>query len=503
MKRGKIKRGLSSLTLAILFLLVVLVLNFISYNIFTRVDLTEDKLYTLSPASKRLMKSLDDIVNVKVYFSKKLPPDLLVLRNEVKDLLDEYSRYAHGNLKVEFIDPTSDPKIETQVQRMGIPPVQMNVFEKDKIEVVKGYLGIAVMYEDRFEVIPIVQTLENLEYEISSRILKVYRNEIIPVGLHVKKEDEENFSTLKRELKKQYNVVTLHNGDDIPDSLKVLIVLDLPSMDSSDLKKLDGYIEKGGNVIFLVNGVDIDMQTLRATPVARKKLEYLDKFHVKLNNDLVLDRFNEVAPFSQGYIRFLVPYPYWVKTIKRYMNSTHPILSKLDAVSFPWTSSIELLVDSTDTTSGIEVTILARTSPQAWTRRGMFDLNPQSVRMPPPKSEKKQYNLAVLLRGSFLSKDEKKSPMSTILIVGNNRMVQDLFTDLFPQDIVFVMNAVDYMGLGEDLIGIRSKGITERSLKPIGEKTKLVLKIILTYGMALLVVVFGLVRYTLRRRRMK
>jgi len=511
MKRGKLTIGLGSFGLAGIFLLLLFLFNLIFYRHFIRIDLTEDKIYTLSESSKKVMRNLDDLINIKVYFSKKLPTNLLILRQEVRDLLEEYKTYAHGNLKVEFIDPKDDPQIESQVLRLGIPTVQMNILEKDKFEVVKGYLGMAFFYEDRVEIIPVIESTENLEYEITSRILKVRRGKTESVGLLVSK-DNDRYEILKSELEKQYNVRTYYPGDEIPDTLRVLILTTLKDLDSLDIFRLDQYIMKGGKVIFLVDAVEID-ENLRTSTVPQDKFKILENYGIKVNTDLVLDRFNEVAPFSQGMIRFFVPYPYWVKIQKRGFDSKHPVVQRLESLVLPWTSSLEITLDSASTVNAV---VLAKSSPHSWIQKGFFNLNPQAIRRP-SKDGTEEHALVVLLNGVFksyykngnipegISKDNliTESVETQLLVVGNSRFVEDIYTQFFPENLVFLLNVVDYMSLSEDLIAIRSKGVTDRPLKELTERSKMIFKIANTYGMAVLVVIFGLIRYAWRRKERK
>ena len=84
---------------------------------FARWDLTERREYTLAPATKRLLASLEDQVVVNAYFSRQLPPYLVHLRRQVQDVLEEYRAFSHGNLDLEFIDPGSDPATEQRLRR--------------------------------------------------------------------------------------------------------------------------------------------------------------------------------------------------------------------------------------------------------------------------------------------------------------------------------------------------------------------------------------------------
>jgi len=145
----KLTYGVQSFLLSFLVLGILCVLNFLALDNFFRLDLTQYKEYTISPASRKLVSNLDDIVHIKVYFSRNLPPYLLNLERQVKDILDEYRAYGRGNLRLEFIDPSVDSKTEQRVRQLGIPKVQLNIIAKDQAQVRPAYLGLALFYEDK------------------------------------------------------------------------------------------------------------------------------------------------------------------------------------------------------------------------------------------------------------------------------------------------------------------------------------------------------------------
>lgn len=166
----------------IIVIAIIALVNLLSLRFFGRADLTDGNIFSVSESTRDVVRDLDDIVNIKVYFSKKLPPYLTTLTRQVRDVLDEYRAYAGGNLVVDFEDPAADPETEQRVRSLGVPPVQLNIIEKDKAEVLNAYLGIAILFEDRHEVIPIVQNAANLEYELTSAIVMVASKEQKTVG---------------------------------------------------------------------------------------------------------------------------------------------------------------------------------------------------------------------------------------------------------------------------------------------------------------------------------
>ena len=105
MKLKKLRYGTNYILMTLLLAAILAVINVMSYRHFLRADLTDNRQYTISESTKKVLAGLDDVVNIKVYFSRKLPPYLTTLTDQIKDLLDEYRTYARGKLNIEFIDP--------------------------------------------------------------------------------------------------------------------------------------------------------------------------------------------------------------------------------------------------------------------------------------------------------------------------------------------------------------------------------------------------------------
>src|ERR1700722_12644319 len=115
---------------------IVIFINIISSFVFTRFDLTSEKRYTLSPATKELLKKLDDVVYVRVYLDGDFPAAFKRLRNSAKEMLDEFRAYAGDNLQYEFINPNAnnDPKerdnLHKQLMQDGLQPTDLNTNDK-------------------------------------------------------------------------------------------------------------------------------------------------------------------------------------------------------------------------------------------------------------------------------------------------------------------------------------------------------------------------------------
>ena len=187
---------------------ILILVNFISVRVFSRLDLTKAGVYTLSDASKTLVRNLDDRITVKAYFTEDLPSPYNNNRRQVLDILNEYKAYAKGNLHFEFINPEGE-KNEREAQQAGIPPVQVQVVKEDKFEVKRAFLGLVLLYEDKKEILPVVQNLSSLEYDISAAIKRLTVHAKKRIGYTTGHQEPELTSMQKanQEVSAQYEVV--------------------------------------------------------------------------------------------------------------------------------------------------------------------------------------------------------------------------------------------------------------------------------------------------------
>ena len=244
---------------SILFLAILLMLNLISDQYFFRIDLTEDKQYTLSKATKDILSNLESPVTVKAYFSENLPSNVSQAKNDVLDYLIEYSRISNNNLVYKFIDPSSNESNEAEAIQNGISPVMINIREKDQVKQQKAYLGLVIEMLDQKETIPFVKPGAALEYALSSSIKKVSLKDKPVIGIvQANGEAEiEEIQQVDAGLSVLYDVQSLNLLNDLNNKLYSTIALINPedSLTSDDLKQLDNYLDKGGNILIAMNAV--------------------------------------------------------------------------------------------------------------------------------------------------------------------------------------------------------------------------------------------------------
>ncbi|MCY4158485.1 MAG: GldG family protein, partial [Bacteroidetes bacterium] len=142
------KRDFSTQTTLLLAAAILVVVNLIGLNIFGRLDLTDDRVYSLSRASKDIVQNLEDPVTITAFFTADLPAQFASNRRFLKDKLDDYRAYGGQNVEYQFIDPGDDEELRGEAGRLGIPPVQIQVVESDNVQLKNAYMGVAVEYEN-------------------------------------------------------------------------------------------------------------------------------------------------------------------------------------------------------------------------------------------------------------------------------------------------------------------------------------------------------------------
>src|SRR5690348_10904714 len=161
----------------VLLAAAVVVVNLFGGNIGGRLDLTPGHAYTLSPATRQVLRNLPDLVTIKLFVSSALPSEIAFLKRDVDDLLRDYRAASRGKVRLVISDPASDSAASRDARTPGIEPVQFNVVGKSELQVKQGYLGIAVRYADGVKTIPFVQETGDLEYRLTSDIRALTRTD--------------------------------------------------------------------------------------------------------------------------------------------------------------------------------------------------------------------------------------------------------------------------------------------------------------------------------------
>ncbi|MFH0820362.1 MAG: GldG family protein [Candidatus Peregrinibacteria bacterium] len=502
------------LFLTFLTLGILVMANYIFMRHFRRWDLTQSQSFAIHSATRDILANLDDIVTVRVFFSRELPPNLLAVRQYVGDLLQEFASYANGDLQVQFLDPARD-EVAEHAKELGIPAIRMNILSKDKFEIQNGFLGIAVLYGNQHQVLPVVESTANLEYDLISAIRKLTKAELKRVGFTVGHNEYpiiarsgmsggEGHVLANAELTKDYLVQSVDlNNSEVLNDLSTLIIggPEIP-FSLREQVLLDQFLMRGGDLVFLLDGVKVE-DFSHAAPLDVNLGNLLESYGVRVEPTLVLDQLNETASFAETALEFTAPYPFWVKSVKEYFDSHNPILSNLEAVVLPWVSPLTLIPQE-----GVNATVLIQSSPGAWTAEDLLNLSPDAE----PPAITQQYPMAVLLEGTFKSfyAGQKRLPedfmtasngRGRVIVIGNSRFLTDRMVRQYKQNLTFFLNTIDYLTLDEQLISVRSSGVTSRPLIRLSDVERQGVKWGGIFLMPVLLLLYGITRYFERKKK--
>ena len=489
----KLDNKKSTLIFFAVVLIAVIFINLISRNWFERFDLTDNKMYSLSSSSKSVMEKIDDIFTIKVYFSSDLPAQYSNNKRYLQDILEEYTAYSSGNLRFEFYSPEDDEKLAEDAQKYGIQPVQLQVIENDKVEIKKVYMGLILLFEDKREVIPVIQTSTGLEYDITTKIKSMVQIQKSSIGIVSLQEGITN-ENLTRFLNERYTTrPNLNLSTEIPENIDILLFNGInDSLDTAQESNLRNFIARGGNVFFSQNRINVDIQTQQANPIQSNIFSILDSYGLSIKENLVLDQTcNQVNVQQQmGPFRMAVPMDYPFLPIVKKFNQSEVTVNGLESISLIFTSEIQ--ADSVYSDNLVDFTPLLYTSNRSSSMSEFYNLNPD------PKTNPVFNQLiepSKLVGARCIVADKETGIESNLTLVSDSQLFSDQGGGGSQNNIIFVMNTIDYMLGDSELIALRSREILDRPLigdaEGVSNQTRLTWKIINMILPTLLIILLG------------
>jgi gliding-associated putative ABC transporter substrate-binding component GldG len=472
---------------------VVLLLNILSYRFFMRLDLTADKRYTLSKATRDILTGITDPVTVKAYFTKELPPQIDVVRTDFKDMLTEYKNASRGMVQFEFIDPNEKPELEQEAIQAGIQPLIIDSREKDKSVQKKAFLGAVMQGGDKSEMIPVIQPGAAMEYELSTAIKKIITTNKPGVAfLQGNKEPGlSEMAEVMQALSVLYTAKTVtlsDTADALAGFQTAVIVSPRDSFSEDQLNQLDAFLSRGGNLVIGMDRVDGDLTS--GYPVGSVVSTGLEKWlqdkGLVVHDNFVIDtKCNQIGVRQQmgGFtVQTSVAFPYF-PIISGFSNN--PISKGLEAVIMPFASDMEFHGDST-----IQYIPLAWTSEKSGTQKAplYFDINYDWQENDFPQSG---LVVAALLQGKLSGVQNGR-----MVVFGSGKFAVNgqgqQAMRLAPDNVNFFVNAIDFLSDQTGLMKLRTKEVTSRPLKELDDTQRTLWKyfnflfpiiIILGYGL--------------------
>ena len=430
------KKVLSSKYWWVILIVLLVLINYVASILHFRVDLTEEKRYTVSTPTKRMLKNLKEPVSITVFLSGDLPAGFKKLSKSTDELLQEFREISDNKIQFNFekpgegLDDSAKTRLIDSLYTMGISPTnvkaqvksgesQQEQFVYPGAVVKKGAraLGIDLLkgqsYEGGLNSLNKAEAL--LEYKFASTIQKVSSDSLPIVGYVVGNGEPLTYNIydlIERTLKPNYRFgfVLLDSFPFIPNRYDALVIVKPTSKFTEAQKlKLDQYVMHGGKIIWLIDQLYAEMDSLQRAKsdfVAYDRGLDLDdllfKYGVRINQDLVQDLQCEKVPLvvgnmgNQPQMEFL-PFPYF-PLLSSYSN--HPVAKNLDNV-------LSIFANSIDTVKapGIRKTVLLATSDHSRTLStpAIVSWNSVKVQEDAKYYTRKQIPVAVLLEGNFNS----------------------------------------------------------------------------------------------------
>lgn len=539
-------------------LVLIILLNILAANKFFRIDLTEEKRYSIKDQTKVVLKNLDDIVYVEVFLEGDLNAQFTRFQKSIIETLEEFRIYSNNRVRYTFTDPNlamgekARNEFMADLANRGIQPT--NVIDKrDGQKVEKIIFPGAIMSYGGFETgvmllkgnkartpeEEINQSIEGVEYELASALYKLTNLDRKQIGL-VKghgESDSLHVIGLKRELAEFYDVssTTLDTSARLQSYDALIIAKPTETFSPEHKYQLDQYIMRGGKVLFLIDKLDASMDSITreeyiALPYNLNLDDLLFRYGLRININLVQDQSAGLYPIVTGQMGSkpkvqMLDWPFF-PLINHYAD--HPITRNLDAVVTKFVSSID-----TVKAEGIKKTPLMFTSAYARTLNAPVNVSVNYLTKNLKASDFTAANLplAYLLEGSFTSLFQNRflpegADQSTFKGRGENtKLIVFADGDLAinqvnprsnqPQPLGFdpftnytfanrdlLLNALAYLVNEDGLIQTRSKEVQIRPLnREKVQQEKLKWQLINLVLPVLLLIVYGIIRSYWRKRK--
>lgn len=503
---------------------ILVMVNVIGIRFFSRADLTSSKMYSLSPASIDAVRKIEDQVIVKAYFSDNLPGNLAGIKRYLRDMLEDYRAYSNGHLDYQFIDPATEKALEEEAQSFQIPPQRVQAVSNDRMEVQIAYMGVAFIYGDKKETIPVVQQIGNLEYEITSIIKRISSDRLPILGVASTGSEQErlNMQQLYEQLGRNYNVQPVNVDEPINEGVDALMIL-APRQPFTEwqLFNIDQYFMNGGKAAMFMNSYRADIRQGQQAMANNLNINgLLNNYGIGLGEDLLSDANSATVGMQsqQGFFRVTQPvqFPYFPTIVN--FNKTNTITRDLQQLQLYYPSSVDTTLAAA---KGYEVEALMYTSQYSSRDSGpMVYLDPFSRRTKDSYMES-YIPVGAVVRGTFSSYFSDSGAPETnkdgepyngpfkamsdsenrLMLVGDGNIGIDSY--IGQDGLLFMQNAIDWLIQSEELIAIRSKQIPQRPLKDVPDVARKLVRYFNLFGPSILAIILGIALWQTRRIRKK
>jgi len=569
------KKHLNIIAFASIIILINVLFSFADFQ----VDLTADGKHSISKETELILTNLDDNVFIKVYLDGEFPAEFKHLQSEVLNLLSSFKSIASSNIDFEFINPNNSANEKEKVDlfkqlvKQGLAPTDIEIRKAESSLNQIIFPGASIYYKDKEIAVNFLKnsvtkqageninsSIENLEYEFISAIYHITKTkthkiaflegngELLASEVYDVTESvmQDNYKlsyhySIDRFNIKEFEIDSTTMQADIAVQLKKLnkykaLIIAKPTIAFNMLDKylIDQYLMQGGKILWLIDGVNANMDSLQqnrdfiATANNLNLSDQLFKYGVRINSNLIEDVRSTEIPIVTGYSNNIpqqsyFPWPYYPLL---FSDNNNPISKGLDAVKCDFPSSIDTLKNN------IKKTILLHSSKQSRAIPTPAKVSLGILENPPTLSSYNKENMpiAVLLEGEFesvfknriLPKNQKvnfidKSRTTKMIVVSDGDLIRNsvstngdiypLAYDRFikytyPGNKKFIMNSVHYLCDETGLTQLKAKEMRLRLLDKEKIKNNKALIQLINIVLPLIILgIFALIFLKLKRKK--
>lgn len=528
-----------------------------------RLDLTRDKLFTMSSAAAGVLKDLKVPVQVKLYISPAdmMPTQLRTLERDITERLRNFEQVSKGMLQFQVYNPQDDEELQKSLGAKGIRPFQVQSIEKDEMGIKLIWSAMTIAYKDKpDEVIPQIlpQGLETLEQDIIGPIYRLTRDKAPKVAVFGPKQEvdrqlammylqqgmqppqpQERYSHLREMLQQEhYEVVPveLTPSSPVPPDADLLVIMATSTLSERQAWEINRALTAGIPTVLAVQAHDYGYVpspgggwSISGQAINHGLETMLGSLGVTVSRDHFMDASMEVIDLPRevnlGGLRMQtrepVRVPMQIRVTETQMNSASPVVNRLGALFYLWGTPV-----TTDaaklSTAGLKSTILMNSSPDCW--QEPWSEGPVTADMVKGQAKKKlgAQPLAVLLEGTFpdawgggaapawpAAPDGTPGPAGSpaavtpkpgrLLVVGCAKMFDDNVIGAM-QNGQLLLNGVDYLAGSQALLSIRAKSLTDRVIKPVDAQGKVFWRLFTVLVVPAALAAFGIARSGIRRK---
>lgn len=554
----------NSISKVVIALVCLLAVNYIAKQWHTRIDLTQDKRYTLSEVSKKTLAKIQNPIVIDVLLKGNIPTEFKKLQTETIQLLDEYAA-ANNNIIVNFVNPLEgEEHPESVIQELinnGYQPLQITQNEAGKSSIEYIFPWAVISDGKKSERVrlfvnklgatdqeQVQNSVQKLEYNFTDALYKFAldkKKKIAILRSNGALEDIYMADFLKTA--REYYFIAPFTLDSVATNPEKtlhdlekfdLLLVPKPTEPFTDAQKqvVDQYIMNGGRALWLIDNVAVSLEDMYKTggmtmamPVNLNLTDMFFQYGFRINYTLVNDLyFSEiiVATGDGSQTRYM-PIP-WVYNPLVLSGNNHLINNHLDAVRFQFANSIDTLKN------GVKKTVLLASSPFS-----KADGTPREINLhfDPNNQNKEAYKhgnipLAVLLEGEFnsvykdrirpinLKEKSDRSKPTKMLVVADGDIIKndidsknniplelgfDKWTSKYYDNKSFLQNALNYLLDDTEFLSLRNKKVQLAFLdkQKVAESVNSWQIKVFVYPLLLLILVMLSVLYFYRKKNIR